>query len=110
MHQANGHLQARPSHDFMSPHVWSQLQAALDLSARELDIVQLLCTDCSEAEMACHLGISRHTVHTYLQRLYLKLDVSGRVGVVVRLFAAHLVLFPHQTSADQASTARASAD
>lgn len=44
----------------------------------------------TEASIADELGISSHTVHTYLVRLYRKLKVSNRCELLIRVFAEHL--------------------
>lgn len=38
------------------------------------------------------LSISPHTVHSYLERIYLKLGVASRCALVVRVLAAYLAL------------------
>ena len=40
-----------------------------------------------ELAIASDLGISQHTVHTYLERVYRKLAVGSRVALVVRVMA-----------------------
>ena len=52
------------------------------MSQRELEIAQAVFDDLSEGEIAEALGISTHTVHTYLKRLYQKLGAKSRVELV----------------------------
>lgn len=59
----------------------------LRLSPRELQIVQGVFDDLKEAAIADRLGISSHTVHTHLERLYRKLGVSGRGPMIVAIFS-----------------------
>ena len=66
--------------------------ASLRLSKREAQIVSALFDDKKEAAIATHLGISRHTVHTYTERLYRKMGVSSRVGLVRRVFIEFMSL------------------
>ena len=49
--------------------------------------------DKKEVEIAQELKISAHTVHTYLGRLYRKLNVSSRAQLIVRVFAEYLAQF-----------------
>lgn len=64
---------------------WSRVKRSLCLSPRESEIVQRTLIDEKEGLIALHLGISCHTVHTHLERLYHKLHVNSRVGLVVRV-------------------------
>jgi DNA-binding NarL/FixJ family response regulator len=72
--------------------VWRRLALSLRLSERESQIVPALLEDKKESAIATHLGISRHTVHTYTERLYRKMGVSSRVGLVRRVFVEYISL------------------
>jgi len=76
----------------MSDAEWRAVARALALSTRERQIVRRLFGDRSEADIADDLGISPHTVHTHLERLYQKLAVGSRCAVIVRVFAAFRAL------------------
>jgi DNA-binding NarL/FixJ family response regulator len=52
------------------------------LSARELEILQLVARDLTNAEIAEALFISPLTVKTHVERILAKLGVRGRVGAV----------------------------
>jgi len=57
------------------------------LSCREAEIASLLCRRLSVPEIAGALGISRRTVESHVQHIYVKLDVSSRkelVNVILR--------------------------
>lgn len=69
---------------------WQFIDRELGLSGREHDIMELVLADVKESAMGARLGISPHTVHTHLERLYRKLGVSGRVQLVVRALGACL--------------------
>jgi DNA-binding CsgD family transcriptional regulator len=83
---------ASPGHSLFSASDWLHLRAALGLSTRELQIVQRVFEDQKEEAMAAGMGISPHTVNTYMQRLYRKLHVCSRTQLIVRLMATHLAL------------------
>lgn len=76
--------------DVLTVHQWTSIGLALRLSPRELQIVQSVFDDLKEAAIADKLGISAHTVHTHLERLYRKLSVRGRTMMSVRIFAEYL--------------------
>lgn len=71
--------------DFFTSDAWSHISKTLALSPREFQIVRAVLDEKHENEIAEELGISPHTVHTYLERLYRKLHVRSRVGLVLRL-------------------------
>ena len=88
----------------LSPNQWVSTAVALRLSPRELEVVQCLFDDETEAAIARRLELSVHTVHTYLGRIYAKLGVRSRVQLIVCVFAAHLMtpgLPCQQASADR---------
>src|ERR1700730_12848296 len=70
--------------------VWTHLCTALQLSQREMQIVQCVFDDQKEETIAFELGISPHTVNTYFQRLYSKLHVSSRTQLILRIMAEYL--------------------
>jgi len=57
---------------------------AAPLSARELEVLRLLATDLSGAEIARHLVVSLNTVRTHTKNVYTKLDVTSRRAAVRR--------------------------
>ncbi len=48
------------------------------LSTREYEILELLATGCGDKQIADKVGLSKHTVSTYLRRIYEKLHVHTR--------------------------------
>ena len=81
---------ARTGRWIFSTRQWLALSRSLQLSGRELEIVQCIFDDHTGAAMARKLSISVHTIHTHLERLYRKLGVQTRTAAVVRVFAEHL--------------------
>jgi DNA-binding CsgD family transcriptional regulator len=63
---------------------------APSLSPRELQIVQHILFDEKEQTIAARLGISVHTVHTHLKRIYAKLGVSSRVELILQIFRGYV--------------------
>lgn len=84
-HRAAGSV--RPGHSVLCERDWLRIQQALRLSQREAQIVRFIFDDLKESAIGHELGISRHTVHTYLARLFRKLDVSSRCELIIRVFA-----------------------
>lgn len=65
---------------------WAAIARSLSLSPRELEIVKFIFDDKSEEGIAFGLDISRHTVHSYLSRLYRKIGVNSRPQLLVHVF------------------------
>lgn len=77
------------SRDFRGSGEWSHVVRALDLSPREAQVIECLLDFCDDdGEMATRLGISKHTVHSYFERLYRKLGVSSRCQVLACVLLA----------------------
>lgn len=66
-------------------HVWPALGARLGITDREIAIVRGLFQRMNEASIASSLGISPHTVHTHLNRVYRKLNVQSRGDLFLRV-------------------------
>jgi hypothetical protein len=75
-----------------SDDIWRLLARSLKLSQRESQIPPAVFDDQKESTIAVNLGMSSHTVHTHLERLYRKLGVTSRVTLVTRVFVEYLWL------------------
>jgi LuxR family maltose regulon positive regulatory protein len=73
-----------------------------ELSARELDVLKMLPTALSEAEIGQELFISYHTVHSHVRTIYRKLGTTSRAQTVERARATGLLPTPLGRSADGA--------
>ena len=80
------------SRHLLSDEQWHAIARVLGLCRREFQIVQFIFESKSEAEIAEELGISPHTVHTYIRRLYQKLGISDHCQLILRIFAAYISL------------------
>jgi DNA-binding NarL/FixJ family response regulator len=74
----------------LNPEEWEQTRLALRMSTRELQIAQHVFDDVKSEGIAEELGISVHTINTYVQRLYSKLEVRSRPQLVLRILGKHL--------------------
>jgi DNA-binding CsgD family transcriptional regulator len=85
----------------LDDHTWTAIRGSLRLSTRELQIVTSLIEDRIETEKGIGraLGISPHTVHTHLERLYKKIGVASRHHLIVRVFAEYVLLHPQTNKA-----------
>ena len=75
--------------------VWWRLRDSLKLSDRELQIVQGIFEDQKQESIAFGLGISPHSVNTYIQRIYAKLRICSRPQLIIRVMSEYLASVAH---------------
>ncbi len=78
--------------EIFSEEIWAEIARSLKLSRRELQVVRGVFDDRTEYNIANELGISPHTVHTYLDRLHRKLGVVDRVQLVLCIMREFVLL------------------
>jgi len=69
----------------------TSLVAQLELSKRELEILNLLAQGHSNQEIAAKLFVSLSTVKTHIQNLFEKLDVKRRIQAVEKAKRLNLI-------------------
>lgn len=67
------------------------LKPALELSEREIEILQLIAEGCPPGEVAQRLFIAPKTVSSHMQRIFVKLGVHTRAQAVAMAYAAGLI-------------------
>jgi DNA-binding NarL/FixJ family response regulator len=65
---------------------WAVLAKTLRLAPRQEKIVELILRGLQDKQIAAVLGLKVPTVRTYLRRVYSRLRVDDRMGLVLRLF------------------------
>ncbi len=69
----------------LSQSQWAVTAQTLRLTRREKQVCQKLFEGITRNEIAEHLGIKPRTVRHYMEHIHEKLEVSNRVGVVLRI-------------------------
>jgi DNA-binding NarL/FixJ family response regulator len=67
------------------------LNPALELTEREIEILQLIAEGCPPGEVARRLFIAPKTVSSHVQRIFVKLGVHTRAQAVAMAYAAGLI-------------------
>jgi DNA-binding NarL/FixJ family response regulator len=71
--------------------LWARVNGSLQLSNQQARIVAAILRGLCDKEIAAELHLSIPTVRTYMSRIFERLDVQDRVGVVLRVFTATLL-------------------
>ena len=87
-----------------SGDTWDRLRDSLRLSDRELQIVQGIFEDQKQETIAFSLGISPHSVNTYIQRIYCKLRIGSRPQLILRVMSEYLAFFVPNPTLPEIST------
>jgi DNA-binding NarL/FixJ family response regulator len=69
----------------------AEQRKAANLTAREKEFLQWLCTDKSYKEIAAAMFVSPRTVDGYRDALFEKINVASRIGLVVFAIRHHIV-------------------
>ena len=71
----------------MNDALWREISKSLALSPQQIRIVELLLRNKQDKEVAETLNISFPTVRTYLGRIFDRIGVGDRMGLVLHVFA-----------------------
>ena len=69
----------------LSDHAWSEIAKALRITKREIQIIQGVFDNLTQKGIASRLDMAEHTAHTHLNRLFVKLTVTTRTELVLRI-------------------------
>jgi predicted ATPase/DNA-binding CsgD family transcriptional regulator len=83
--------QSFPAAPSSTPQAKSPTTSPDGLSARELEVLRLLATGLTDAQIAEQLVLSLHTVHAHLRTIYSKLGVTSRSAATRYAFEHQLV-------------------
>ena len=78
---------ANPADQLMSSRQWTQVADILQLTPREQQVAELLFNGRTRSEIGLELGMKLRTVRHHMELLHSKLQVTSRVGVVLRVIS-----------------------
>ncbi len=87
---ASGKQTGTRGSSIFSSKEWDELGGDLKLSPRALQLVRGIFDDNTEEGIAFDLGISVHTVHSYLIRVYRRFRLCSREQLLVYVFGRYL--------------------
>ncbi len=73
---------------------WTPTELPEGLTAREIDVLTLVCLGLTNQQVASRLGTSARTVSTQVERLLTKLEQSGRAGLAALTVESELLRLP----------------
>ncbi|MFJ4051426.1 response regulator transcription factor [Pseudomonas hunanensis] len=62
----------------------------MNITERELDVIQFLSKGLTNKEIAQQLGISQHTVRDHLSSVFKKLNISSRIELALLINASNV--------------------
>ncbi len=79
--------------ELITSDILNSLQDAhtIMLSSAEVEFLKMACTEMTYKEMANTMGVSERTVDGYRDRLFGKLDVKSRIGLVIYAIRNNIV-------------------
>ena len=81
----NPHLSEEPSQHLVDQNQWQIISSMSGMSARELEVCQLLFGGQTRSKVADQLGIKDRTARKYTEQIYEKLRVTTRSALVLRI-------------------------
>lgn len=81
---------------FMKDKPKLQFSSQSQLSAREIDVVKLICLENTNQEIADKLFLSKRTVESHRQRILEKIGAKNTVGIVLYAIANEIYNLPPQ--------------
>lgn len=64
----------------------------INLTLREMDVLELVVMGRTNPQIAAALGISKHTVNSYMKTLFLKFGTADRVSTVIKALTHDVVV------------------
>jgi len=72
----------------------ASMQIKVQLTKRELDVLQCVVSGKTNREIGTILGISTNTVNSYLKNIFLKMNTTDRVTTALKAYSLNLISSP----------------
>jgi DNA-binding CsgD family transcriptional regulator len=95
----------KPQVALVDDHATLRCPPMLVLNERELEFMQLVCTECTYKEIADRMYLSPRTIDGYRDALFEKLHVRTRVGLAMFAVRSGIVNIAPSTTTVSASSA-----
>lgn len=89
-----------PGEGMISNEDWRELGEYFRLSSRELRVAVLIFEGNSRSQIAQRMAKAPGTVRSYIDRIFAKLNVADRLGMVLRIMRIHLALVAQQRNSE----------
>lgn len=70
----------------------NNMAKAISLTAREMEVLELIVMGKTNPDIATILGISKHTVNSYVKNLFMKFSTTDRVSTVVKALTHKVIV------------------
>jgi DNA-binding CsgD family transcriptional regulator len=70
----------------LTPGQWAEVVCAFRLSPQQARIVRLILQNKPDKQIAVELNLNRYTIRTYLKRIFDRLGIDNRLGLVLHVF------------------------
>jgi DNA-binding CsgD family transcriptional regulator len=85
-------LPEKPAEGLLTTEEWIEIGSIFGLTGRELDVAILIFEDRTRASMARRLSRSSGGIRKRVDRVFRKLNVKGKLGLVQRIWHVHRAL------------------
>jgi DNA-binding CsgD family transcriptional regulator len=103
-------LPEKPAEGLLTPEEWVAVGSIFGLTGRELNVAILIFEDRTRASMARKLSRSPGGIRKRVDKVFQKMKVTGKLGLVQRVWQVHRSLFSGEKRAFVEAEARGHKD
>jgi hypothetical protein len=103
-------LPEKPAEGLLTPEEWIAIGTTFGLTGRELSVAILIFEDRTRASMARKLARSAGGIRKRVDKVFQKMNVTGKLGLVQRVWQVHRTLFLDEKRGNSPDRARGHKD